>query len=482
MERKIPLIITGVPCDSFQKVNSLITKCRLRLFYLGLNRNGGYMTEEFAKKLLSTLPYVPVVGDYSEEDNDFTTHREKNVANSYGVIPENPNVKWEPHLDDDGIERVYATCDVYLWTGRYDVANQIPGKSHSLELNPKSIKGSWQVVDGDQFGYVYENAEFLGLSVLGDKVEPCFEGSAFYSLISNYSNILNEIVEKIKKDGGSKQMLNNYRLSHDEAYRALFEKLNPNFNEAGNWDYETEIVDVYDDYVLTYKCKDKKFERVFYTKDNDTIELGAETEVKITDVTLDEYAILESIKSNYELDSFEAMDKKIKELSDNLDTANASLAEKDETIQSQVSLLEDKEGNITNFSNQISEKDSKILELTESISTYEVEATAAKEKIDALSAEVEVFRKEKADYELAQKNAKIAEYEELVSEANLAPIREKINDYDLRGLEKELRYFAFEDKPEFFSKRTVPAGDGFAQTKNSGIISILEKYKNMEDK
>ena len=46
--------------------------------------------------------------------------------------------------------------------------------------------------------------------------------------------------------------------------------------------------------------------RVSYSKENDNVILGEATEVKITDVTLEEFAILESIKSTYSLNSFSA--------------------------------------------------------------------------------------------------------------------------------------------------------------------------------
>ena len=48
-----------------EKFNDVLSKARARVFYKEFNRNGGYITDEFAEKLLSTIPYVHVKGIYS---------------------------------------------------------------------------------------------------------------------------------------------------------------------------------------------------------------------------------------------------------------------------------------------------------------------------------------------------------------------------------------------------------------------------------
>ena len=105
---------------------------------------------------------------------------------------------WEKHLDEDGIEREYVCADVLLFTGIYPEANEIPGKSQSMEIYPPSIKGAWQVIDGRRV-YVYTEGCFLGLQALGDTTDPCFEGSEFFLL---YIKNLKELIDEIK--GGKK--------------------------------------------------------------------------------------------------------------------------------------------------------------------------------------------------------------------------------------------------------------------------------------
>ena len=121
--------------------NDVISKARVRIFYKGLNRNRTYITDEFAEKLLSTISYSPICGIYDEEQEDFLDHgTSRETAKAYGVVPENPNIAWENHLDTDGVERTYACADVLLWTARYKAASKIPGSAHSMELYQNSKK------------------------------------------------------------------------------------------------------------------------------------------------------------------------------------------------------------------------------------------------------------------------------------------------------------------------------------------------------
>lgn len=163
--------------------NSAFSKARLKIFYKGLNRNGSYITDEIAEKLLSTLPGTPVVGNFSGEKDDFEAHMpwSPEELKAYGFVPQDMNFKWEMSLDPDGVYRTYACTDIILWTGRYPVASRIVGKSHSMELNPDTVQGEW-IEDGEDFYFQFTNAEFFGLCVLGNDYEPCFEGSSFYEL------------------------------------------------------------------------------------------------------------------------------------------------------------------------------------------------------------------------------------------------------------------------------------------------------------
>lgn len=174
--------------------NSALSKARLKIFYKGKNRNGSYITDDVADKMLTTLPGTPIVGYFDADKGDFLGHVSKETARAYGFVPDANNFEWETHLDNDGVYRTYACCDVVLWTGRYPVASKIVGKNHSMELNPDTIDGEWVDYD-DEFFFQFTNAEFLGLCVLGDEYEPCFEGSSFFELRNTNGSITDDLTE-----------------------------------------------------------------------------------------------------------------------------------------------------------------------------------------------------------------------------------------------------------------------------------------------
>ena len=178
-----------------QKFNEISTKGRARIFYRGQNRNGTYITEEFAEKLINTVPYTPVKGIWNEEIGDFEDHGRSRVQGKiYGVVLAEPNFSWQDFVDEDGVTRTYACVDVIVYTAIYPEASQIIGKALSMELLPKSIKGNWTMIDGKKF-FVFEDASFAGLQVLGDDVEPCFEGAQCFSLFTQ----MQELYAKIKQ-------------------------------------------------------------------------------------------------------------------------------------------------------------------------------------------------------------------------------------------------------------------------------------------
>jgi hypothetical protein len=111
-----------------EKYNEVLSKARCRIFYKYENRNGTYITDEFAEKLLNSLPYAPVKGIYA--DDDFTDHgTARDQGRIYGIVPENPNASWEEFLDEDGVTRTYACTDVLIFTALYEEAKDIVGKS-----------------------------------------------------------------------------------------------------------------------------------------------------------------------------------------------------------------------------------------------------------------------------------------------------------------------------------------------------------------
>ena len=456
--REFPITVYG----NLTKYSDTISKGRCRIFYKYANRNGTYITDEFAEKLLSTIPYTPVKGIYDDFDEDYTDHGNKrSLGRIYGIVPENPNLQWEKHLDEDGIEREYACVDVLIFTALYEEAGEIFGKSQSMEIYEPSIKGSWKIINGRRM-FEYTEGSFLGLQVLGEDVEPCFEGAAFFSLYSSLKQLVDEIKEYTLKlpeinTGGQSQMFEklNFKLSDSEKHNAIWNLINPNYNEEGGWTIEYAICDIYDDYALAYNYAEASYERIYYTKNDETNEVSIieRKKVFIIDVTESEMNALNTIRT-LNGDTYEKADEVYSQASkvSELEEQNSTYAQKIEELNENISTLETEKGN---FTTQLEEANNTIASLNE--------------EIDSLNTY-------KANIELKEKEEVISSYTELLSEEILASYKEKISEFTAIDLDKELAYELKKNNVSVFSKEQNP---GFIpkDEPKTGIEAILSKYK-----
>ena len=437
-----------------EQYNQVLSKARCRIFYRYGNRNGTYITDEFAEKLLSTLPYAPVKGIY--EDDDYTDHGEKRrEGRIYGIVPENPNFAWEKHLDEDGVEREYACADVLIFTALYEEAAEIVGKGQSMELYEPSIKYHKAVIEG-QLWYVFDEGCFLGLQVLGEDVEPCFEGASFYTLQNSIEEVIKKIEEISKtytNKGGHLEMPKlNFKLSDDQKFDALWTLLNDKYNEEGGWFISYVITDVYDEYALTFNYDEGCYERVYYVKDDekDSIEITDRKKVYVMDITESEKNTIDTLR-HLNGDTYELVSETLTNAQEN--------AEKNSEFSAKIEELETANATL-------------ITEKADSENLY----TQASAQVEALTEEVNGLKEYKLSIENQQKEAIIAEYEGQLNEETLATYREKVSEYTVTDLDKELAYELKKNNPSIFSKNPesgyVPKND-----QKDPLDEILSKYK-----
>lgn len=339
--------------------NSALSKARLKIFYKGMNRNGSYINEEIAEKLISTLPGTPVVGYYDSDKDDFLGHVSPESNRAYGFVPEEMNFKWEMFLDPDGVYRTYACTDIILWTGRYPIASKIVGKSHSMELNPDTVEGEW-VEHDDEYYFEFTNAEFFGLCVLGEEYEPCFEGSSFYELHQQENNA------SISKD--LKEMFSLYKSTIDSAeenptggQEMEDEKIKP--QDLDNDSVEEEVKDQEEE-VKEEENKPSETEEV---KDESSEE-GEEEETDEEEKE-EEQEEPEQEEENEEEESEETDEPEEEEEEKEEVDFNSALAEKDKTIATleaelkelreykKAKVNEEKEEVLNTYSNKLTEEE-----------------------------------------------------------------------------------------------------------------------------
>ena len=447
--------------------NEVLSKARCRIFYKGANRNGTFITDEFAEQLISTLPYVPVKGIYDTMKDDFTDHgRERYEGRIYGIVPENPNFAWETHLDIDGVERTYACTDVYLFTGLYkQEAFDIVQKSQSMELYADSIEGEWQFINGKRY-FVFTKGRFLGLQALGEDYEPCFEGAAFYTFVDSVKTLMTDLqgTDVFQKQNleGEKHM--NFKLSDNQKYNMLWTLLNDRFNEENEYIMDYAICDVYDEYAVVFKFETGEYNRAYYTKNDETDSLAIDKmEVcYIVDVNADEkhaLDVLHAMNNN----TYEKIDEvvtelntKVEEFTTQVEEFNSKIEENDATI---ATLQQDNE-KLQN-------------ELEEANSNY----TASLATIETLTSENAELNSFKADAELKEKEAVISKYSTLLDEDALDGFKARLDEFTKEELDKELAYALVQSKSTIFTTTE----NGFIpkpEENLTGIEAILARQKN----
>jgi hypothetical protein len=441
-----------------------------------------------------------VKGIYEAEEGDYTDHGlQRNLGRIYGIVPgpQDMNFAWEKHVDADGVEREYACVNVYYYTALYEEAGEIDGKGQSMELYRKSVVGDWKIIDGRRW-YVFEKGSFLGLQVLGDDVEPCFEGAAFFSLY----DAVKDLCEKLEAyqsnfqnygEGGNTMPTITFKVSDNQKYNFLWALLNPNYNEENNWAVEYGICDIYDEYAIVRNYAEGVFERVYYTKndENDSLEITNKERCYIVDVNENEKNALDNLhKMNN--DTYEAIDENFTSMANELNTANENLTAANATI-------EERDNTINSLSEEISLNNTKIEELGNENATLTQEKndavalhTAATEQIASIqatldgvnatlatvTAERDTLATFKKNIEDDEKKALIADYANQLPADVIDAYTENMDNYSIEDLDMKLTYELKKNHPEIFSKGTPPAyvpKDTISS--EGGLNAILAKYK-----
>lgn len=186
-----PEFINLQPLD----INPLMSSCEIKVLYIGENRNHSYITKEVAEDMAKTLRGAPIVGYWKEEKEDFADHGERVILDDegvkfecmtkpYGFVAPDARVWFQKFEDTDDfgnvVTREYLMTTGYLWTEQYEECKTaLEGKPQSMELDEDSLDGHWSTNSktGMDF-FIINDAIFSKLCILGDDVEPCFEGAS----------------------------------------------------------------------------------------------------------------------------------------------------------------------------------------------------------------------------------------------------------------------------------------------------------------
>jgi hypothetical protein len=236
--------IATVSSPEFINITSMspfASKCEIKVFYLGENRNRSCITKEVAVQMAQTLPGCPIVGYFSENQDDFRDHGEQVVMDGdgikfkcltvpYGFVAPDAKVWFKDFEDTDefgnAVIRTYLMTEGYLWTEQYKEAQKIinEGRPQSMELDESTLKGHWSTNNNKGIDFfIINDAIFSKLCILGEDVEPCFEGasvtapevSSTFSKNDDFTKTLYSMMNELKtltfslQDKGGNSMLDN---------------------------------------------------------------------------------------------------------------------------------------------------------------------------------------------------------------------------------------------------------------------------------
>jgi len=433
-------------------VNPLFSKCKVKVLYTGDNRNNSSFTKDVIETALPSIFNIPIVGEFVEQQEDFGGHGGKieisedeikfvQTTKPYGVVPESAEVYWET-FEDNGVEHEYLVVDgCYLWTGRYEEAQSVieNGKGQSMEIEVES--GEFN--NNDVFEITSFN--FSALCILGDEVEPCFEGanvtSSFNLNKEDFKQQFNQMIKELKfsledqsNKGGEKmgdKMKKVFELSHSDIRSKLYQQLDATLSENQfSW-----IVDVYESYFIVEieTMDDEKFDWKFYKYDftkneNDEVEINLDSPVEVQeDRNWVEVSQYESLKQQYEEEKNQEVGKVQTEL---------------EELQTQYQNLEEETNDLREFKQN-------------------------KQTEERQVAEEELFEK----------------FSKTLEEDDIKELKEKSSDYSLEELETQLYVLVGKKKANFSVTSTKKKPDMVkvkVEEQEDNYVpygGIIEKYK-----
>lgn len=380
----------NVKITEFSKVNNQFSIGRARVFYEGPNVNRTIINSEVAKELIKTIPGTPIVGRFNSDNEDFEGHGEGQIA--YGFVPLDPNpLKVEVTEDYYGlpVKKTYYEVDAVIWDGRFPEAKKILGeeKSLSMELNPETLDGEFEIYD-DKTYLKITNAEFYGITVLGDGHTPCFKDAKFLQAYTSMLGAYEALTKEQESNIGGKNMPNAeekvVEVEVTETDSTITNEEAPVETEA------TEVVETEEVEVVT---EDEAAEE---TPTEDGVEEGTEEETEAEEATKDEAGEFEETEEVSE----------------------------DETEESKEEEAEE--------SSAESNEEPEVEEETEAESADNEETEALKAEVAELKGKLEV-------YETAAKEELVAKFSAKINDSEfMSEIKEKIADYSVEDLKSAL--------------------------------------------
>ena len=463
---------------------------RAKIVNVGKNHNDTSFTKESIQKAIPTLYNIPLIGIYSEIENDFKSHAkndlERKQTYAIGTIPESCNAHFEKDLT--GME--YLVADIVVWKEYFPEFYDVMVRNEENEKQT-TISMEIRLLDYEKKDGIFDITDFAfnGICLLGNNVRPGIpnaglrvikfeKGKVDIEDNSLYQNLLKESNEEL-------EILSKYS---EKALSIDNGKINKKTKkgEVGNMAEEKKALaenleQVIKEEKVNPTQAEAKQEGAFADKE-ETTENG-DTEKKETKEKAKEKAKdMEKVEDKENNCDTKMEDKEKCEATEKCEdkTENKTKMEDKEKCEADTEKCEDKEA---------CEADEKPLTKAER-KTYQANEKAYQAKIAYLKGELAAYKPYKAMYEKAEKEIKeLLEYKEEAElnklerekseyfksfgatqfdEEDRDEIIKKINDYN----------FSYQDFKAFMADKVQKYG---MKTRFQNITEVINMYSESPD-
>lgn len=451
-------------------INPLISKCQIKVCYVGEkpNRNGSIITKAVARELANSLPGSPIVGYYDEGKGDFDGHNRiidishgqiavKETTRPYGFVSMDAKV-WFQKFSDDGVEHEYLVTEGYLWTGQYPECKRVitEGNNQSMELDDNLIDARWtKDSNGNPEFFIINEAVMSKLCILGDDVEPCFEGASItkvqFSFDDSFKQELFSMMEQMKEilNKGGTSVFKQYAVAvGDNLWTALYNHL----VSIGNKD---RIDGIYEDdaqkFAVLQNQSDNKYYRLDFSFDGEKFEAQG----TLTDIT-DSYTPAEEPQfALADVESFESEFAKKKDEDEEDKEKEDEEKEGDEPEEEGSKPEEDKK-------EEDDEKKKKKFNLEEEEEYISLKNSFEdlQSRYSALESEISQLREFKNSIDREKKQDMIKQFY-MLSDDDKKDVVENIDKYSLDEIEAKLSVICVRNKVSFEQSEEKPGPTTF---------------------
>ena len=393
MKRNIPIYFDNAvivsPLETISESQGL-GRLKVGVFTRYGNRNGSYIKDNIADSLIDSATHgdTPVVGFFDPETQSWAGHTGPSLANAYGYVEGFDG--WQLFQDSDGVEREYAVFSVVLFIRYFKEANFVVGQNQSMELDINSIEGDWADINGTEY-FVYTKAEIMGLCIIGQH-EPCFSASAFFS-------------------------------QNDGAYKSQYEK------------FSSLLADLKAQVEEAEKGGEHPMDNVVNPEVN---EPTPAQEFENQPAAQEPVAPVEPAAEP----AAEPVVEPAQEFENTTEPAEpaAEPAAVEPVVEPEPAAepAADFEAQIADLQNQLTEMTTNYENAQTRIQELEAQITSASETETSLREQIATYEAERTRLEVEQRNTLVERYANVLTEEEISPIREEMNNFSLADLESKL--------------------------------------------